>query len=63
LIFSTPILMTSVLRILRHTDLLEEQPVLLAYKQRCEARPAFVRALAAQMAAFERGDEHLQTSA
>jgi glutathione S-transferase len=56
------ILMTSVLRILRHTDLLEEQRVLLAYKQRCEARPAFVRALAAQMADFERGDEHLRTS-
>ena len=30
------ILMTSVLRILRHTDLLEGEPALLAYKQRCE---------------------------
>src|SRR5262245_47630558 len=56
------ILMTSVLRILRHTDLVEEQPVLLAYKQRCETRTAFVGALAAQMAAFERGDGHLRTS-
>jgi glutathione S-transferase len=46
------ILMTSVLRILRHTDLLEEAPVLVAYKQRCEARPAFKNALADQMAAF-----------
>jgi glutathione S-transferase len=46
------ILMTSVLRILRHTDLLEEQPVLVAYKQRCESRPAFTKALADQMAAF-----------
>jgi glutathione S-transferase len=46
------ILMTSVLRILRHTDLLEEAPVLVAYKQRCEARPAFKKALADQMAAF-----------
>jgi glutathione S-transferase len=46
------ILMTSVLRILRHTDLLEEQPVLVAYKQRCEARPAFAKALAGQMLAF-----------
>ena len=44
--------MTSVLRILRHTDLLEEEPVLVAYKQRCEARPAFAKALAAQMGAF-----------
>ena len=46
------ILMTSVLRILRHTDLLEEQPVLVAYKQRCEARPAFAKALADQLAVF-----------
>ena len=46
------ILMTSVLRILRHTQLLEEEPVLVAYKQRCEARPAFAKALADQMAAF-----------
>lgn len=46
------ILMTTVLRILRHTQLLEEQPVLVAYKKRCEARPAFAKALAGQMEAF-----------
>jgi glutathione S-transferase len=46
------ILMTSVLRMLRHTDLLSEQPALVAYKERCEARPAFEKALAGQMAAF-----------
>jgi len=46
------LLMTTVPRILRHTDLLQEQPALLAYKERCEARPAFARALAGQMAAF-----------
>ena len=46
------ILMTTVLRILRHTDLLDEQPKLVEYKQRCEARPAFKKALADQMAAF-----------
>jgi glutathione S-transferase len=46
------ILMTTVLRILRHTDLLAEQPGLVAYKERCEARPAFATALAGQMAAF-----------
>lgn len=46
------ILMTHVLRILRHTDLLDVYPALKAYKQRCEARPAFQRALTAQMAAF-----------
>jgi glutathione S-transferase len=47
------ILMTSVLRILRHTDLVKEQPVLVAYEERCEARPAFEKALAGQMAAFD----------
>jgi glutathione S-transferase len=46
------ILMVSVLRILRHTALLEEQTELLAYKERCEARPAFAKALAGQLAAF-----------
>lgn len=48
------ILMTTVLRILRHTDLVETEPVLKAYKERCEARPAFVKALADHMAAFVR---------
>ena len=46
------ILMVSVLRILRHTDLLSQEPVLAAYQQRCETRPAFATALAGQMAAF-----------
>ena len=46
------ILMTHVLKILRHTDLLAEQPVLVAYKERCEARPAYQKALAGQMEAF-----------
>lgn len=48
------LLMTTVLRILRHTDLLAKMPVLEAYLQRCEARPAFQKALSAQMAAFAR---------
>lgn len=47
------ILMTSVLRILRHTELVQEQPALAAYQQRCEARPAFGKALDGQMAAFQ----------
>lgn len=47
------LMMTTVLRGLRQTDILEKFPTLLAYKERCEARPAFARALAAQMAAFE----------
>jgi glutathione S-transferase len=46
------LLMTTVLRILRHTDLVARFPVLAAYQARCEERPAFRRALAAQMAAF-----------
>jgi glutathione S-transferase len=46
------ILMTSVLRILRHTELVAEQPALLAYQRRCEARHAFRKALTDQLAAF-----------
>lgn len=46
--------MTTVLRLLRHTSLVQDLPVLAAYQQRCEARPAFARALAAQLAHFER---------
>ena len=47
------LLMTTVLRILRHTDLMESAPRLKAYQARCEARPAFQRALGAQMADFD----------
>lgn len=46
------LMMTTVLRIPRHTDVLQRFPVLDAYRRRCEARPAFERALAAQMAPF-----------
>jgi glutathione S-transferase len=46
------LLMTTVLRILRHTDLLAQTPLLASYCQRCEARPAFAKALAAQMAPY-----------
>lgn len=48
------LMMTTVLRILRHTQLVEAEPTLKAYQDRCEARPAFQRALRAQLAAFER---------
>ena len=48
------LMMTTVLRILRETDLVAEHPNLAAYQARCEARPAFGRALEAQLAAFER---------
>ena len=47
------LMMTTVLRGLRHTDLVAERPNLARYQARCEARPAFQRALAAQLMAFE----------
>lgn len=46
------LLMATVLRILRHTDMVAGMPSLAAYQARCEARPAFQKALAAQMAVF-----------
>jgi glutathione S-transferase len=47
------LMMTTVLRILRHTDLIESVPRLKAYQGRCEARPGFERALRAQMTDFD----------
>jgi glutathione S-transferase len=47
------LLMVTVLRNLRQTDLVAEYPNLTAYQARGEARPAFQRALDAQMADFE----------
>jgi glutathione S-transferase len=44
------LLMTTVLRILNHTDILVEFPTLSAYKTRGEARPAFAQAFADQAA-------------
>jgi glutathione S-transferase len=44
------ILMTTVLRMLQHTDILQRFPKALTYKARGEARPAFARALADQLA-------------
>ena len=48
------LMMTTVLRILRHTDLVTARPALNAYRLRCEARPAFKKALADQVAPFAR---------
>jgi len=48
------LLMTTVLRVLRDTDRVTSRPVLRDYQARCEARPAFQRALAAQMDTFAR---------
>jgi len=46
------LVMTTTLRFLRHTDMVAELPNLAAYLQRAEARPAFQRALADQVAAY-----------
>ena len=48
------ILMTTVLRLIRHTDLVAGFNVLDAYVKRCEARPAFQKALSDQMADYAR---------
>ena len=47
------LMMVTVLRFLRHTDLVAGFPNLAAYVQRGEARPAFQRALADQLAAYK----------
>jgi glutathione S-transferase len=46
------LLMTTVLRILRTTQIVRNMPRLDTYRLRCEARPAFQNALAAQLATF-----------
>ena len=46
------LLMTTVLRQLRNTDLVAQRPTLDAYQKRNEQRPAFVKALTAQLATF-----------
>jgi len=48
------LMMVCVLRFLRHTRMVTDDPVLSRYVARCEARPAFKRAIAAQLASFER---------
>lgn len=48
------LMMATVLRNLRHTNLVIEYPNLAQYQARCEARPAFQQALEAQLAAFEK---------
>jgi glutathione S-transferase len=46
------LMMTTVLRILDHTDLVSGDPRLAGYVERCTARPAFKRALDAQLGDF-----------
>lgn len=48
------LMMTTVLRIPRDTDIVTGNPVLAAYVQRCEARPAFRKALADHTAVYEK---------
>jgi len=53
--FSAADIMTiMVLRALRHTTLVTDIPALRAYRDRCEARPAFQRSLAAQLQEYAR---------
>lgn len=47
------LMMTTVLRILDHTDIVSSDPRLAAYVERCTARPAFRRAFDAQIGDFE----------
>jgi glutathione S-transferase len=47
------LLMTTVLRMLRHTEIVSAQPALKAYQARCEARSAFQKALADHLKPFE----------
>ena len=46
------LMMTTVLRILGHSDIVTSDPRLTAYVERCTARPAFKRALDAQLGDF-----------
>ncbi|HEY0649803.1 glutathione S-transferase family protein [Phenylobacterium sp.] len=47
------LMMVTVLQIPRHTDLVAAHPNLAAYVARCEARPAYQRALKAQLESFQ----------
>jgi glutathione S-transferase len=47
------LMMTTVLRILKHTDIITSDARLAAYIDRCTARPAFKRAFEAQIGDFE----------
>ncbi len=47
------LMMTTVLRILKHTDIVTGDKRLAAYVERCTARPAFTRAIDAQLGDFK----------
>ena len=48
------LMMATVLRILKHTDIVSSDRRLAAYVERCTARPAFKRALDAQLGDFKK---------
>jgi glutathione S-transferase len=48
------LMMTTVLRILKHTDIVTSDRRLAAYLERCTARPAFKRAFDAQIGDFQK---------
>jgi glutathione S-transferase len=48
------LMMTTVLRVLKHTDIVSSDRRLAAYIDRCTGRPAFKRALDAQIADFKK---------
>lgn len=56
------LLMVTVLRNLRHTDIVSADPVLGPYVARGEARPAFQRALAVQLASFKENAPELEAA-
>ena len=57
------LVMTTTLRFLRHSDLVAEFPNLAAYLKRAEARPAFRRALADQLAVFAANQPQMEGAA
>jgi glutathione S-transferase len=57
------LMMITVLRLLRHTELVAEFPNLAAYMRRGEERPAFKQALSDQLAAFAANQPELEGEA
>jgi glutathione S-transferase len=57
------LIMVTVLRNLKHTDMVAEFPNLAAYQKRGEARPAFQRALNDQLAVFAANQPQLEGAA
>jgi glutathione S-transferase len=56
------LMMTTVLEIVRHSDLVASRPNLDAYSKRCKARPAFAKALADQIAPFAKNAPEAQAA-